>query len=129
MNTLKEQPTTAMADLSKAFFLAIQEKNIPFIMENTHHGFLFTSPRGVVLNKENFINNFVLNPDLRFEIFQASDDKVVIAGNASIVNALLQVKLENKTDFWERVTLTLVLEQSKWLILAWHATFIPEKNN
>ena len=128
MNTLKEQPAAAMTDLSKTFFRAIQEKNLSFIKQNTQQGFIFSSPRGALMNKETFINNFILNSELKFDIFQPSDEQVVISDNASVVNCLLQVKLTDQTGFWERVTLTIVNEENKWLVLAWHATFIPEKN-
>jgi hypothetical protein len=124
MEILKDQPIAAIADLQKAFFRAVQEKNLSFTKENIHEGFIFTSPRAIVLNKESFINNFVLNSDLLFDIFQSSDEQVVIAGNAGLVNCLVQVKLADQADFWERVTFALVNERSKWLILSMHATFI-----
>lgn len=86
---------------------------------------LFALP-AVVLNKEKFINNFVLNPDIKFEIFQLSEEKVVIINHTAILHCLVQVKPVDKDDFWERVTFTLVKEDGKWLILVMHATFIPE---
>jgi hypothetical protein len=124
MEILKDQSIAAITDLQKSFFRAVQEKHLPFTKENTHEGFIFTSPRAIVLNKEGFINHFILNPDLTFDIFQSSDEQVVIAGNAAVVNCLVQVKLSDQADFWERVTFALINERSKWLILAMHATFI-----
>lgn len=121
-----EQQTTTIIDLQKAFLTAALEKNDFFIADNLHPEFIFTSPRAVVLNKEKFINNFVLNPDIKFEIFQLSEEKVVIINHTAILHCLVQVKPVDKDDFWERVTFTLVKEDGKWLILVMHATFIPE---
>ena len=93
--------------------------------ENLHEEFIFTSPRAVVLLKEGFTRDFVLNPDITFEVFNLSEAKVAITGKTAVVNCLVHVRPVGKADFWERVTFTLAMEGNKWLTLAMHATFIP----
>jgi hypothetical protein len=127
MEILKDPSISVLIDLQKAFLKAALEKNGDFIEENVQKDFIFTSPRTVVLNKEGFIKTFVLNPDIRFEVFQSSDEKVVIAGDTGVVNCLVQARPANQADLWERVTFTFVNEAGGWMILTMHATFIPEK--
>lgn len=124
MEIVKDQSTAAIDDLHKAFFLAMKKKDLASIKENIQDGFIFTSPRAHVLTKEKFINQFFLNPDLKFDLFQSSDEKLLIVGNAAVVNCLVEVKLADQTPFAERMTFSLVNQRNKWLIMAMHATFI-----
>ena len=124
MEIVKDQATAAIDDLQKAFFLALQKKDLPSIKENIQDGFIFTSPRALVLTKEKFINQFFLNPDLKFELFQSSDEKLLIVGNAAVVNCHVDVKLADQTAFSERMTISLVHHRNQWLLIAMHATFI-----
>ena len=124
MDTLIDLEIT---DLQKELLKAALEKNGAFMEENLHTEFIFTSPRAVVLNKESFIKNFVLNPDIKFEIFQLSDEKVVIADHTAILHCLVQVKPVGQVDFWERVSFTLIQKAGKWVTISMNATFVPEQ--
>jgi len=119
------QMNLEVVNLQKELLKAALEKDGAFMDKNLHQEFIFTSPRAVVLNKKTFITNFVLNPDIRFEIFQLSDEKTVIIGHTAILYCLVQVKPVGQADFWEKVTFTSVQEDGRWLTLAMHATFIP----
>ncbi|MDN5285749.1 MAG: hypothetical protein JWR38_2023 [Mucilaginibacter sp.] len=122
-----EQLIAAVIDLQKIFLKAAMDKNSSFMTDNLHTEFIFTSPRAVILNKEGFTNDFVLNPNIKFEIFELTDEKAIIIDNTAIVYGLVQAKPVGQADLWERVTFALIKEDDKWLILTMNATFIAEK--
>jgi hypothetical protein len=119
------QQTAAIVQLHTELLSAALNKNGAFMHEHLHHEFIFTSPRAVVLNKDGFINRFVLNPDIKFDIFRLTDEQVIVAGNTGILYCQVQVKPVAQPEFWEKVTFTSVKESNKWLIITMHATFIP----
>jgi hypothetical protein len=120
------QVTNGVISGQKILLQAIVDKNASLIQEKVHEQFIFTSPRAVVLNKENFVQYFTSNPEMKFEIFQLSDEHIVIIDNIAILHCLVQVKLINQPDFWERVTFTLINQIDTWLTLTMNATFVPE---
>ena len=73
MQTVSEQQTLLLTDLEQALLTAALQKNGSFMDENLHEEFIFTSPRAVVLFKEGFTRDFVLNPDIKFEVFNLSE--------------------------------------------------------
>lgn len=109
----------------KTFFEALLNKNASFMNENLHEDFIFTSPRAVILNKEGFIQNFCFNLNLTFEVFQSSDENAIIIDSTSILYCLVQVKISEQTEFWERITFALIKKDDKWLTLTMTATFVP----
>jgi hypothetical protein len=120
-----EQEVTEVISLQKAFLKAAREKNDSFMHEKLHPQFIFTSPRAVILNKDSFTKNFVLNPDVKLEVFQLMNENVVIIGDTGLLHCLVQVKVAGQEDFWEIITFTLIKEGGNWLNLAMHATFRP----
>jgi len=122
-----EQQVTEVTSLQKAFLKAAREKNDSFMHEKLHPQFIFTSPRAVILNKDGFTEKFVLNPDVKLEVFQLMNENVVIIGNTGLLHCLVQVKVAGQEEFWEIITFTLIKEGGNWLNLAMHATFRPEQ--
>ena len=122
MNT---QTNHEIVALQKALLQAALEKKQGFMDEYLHPEFVFTSPRAVVLTKETFIKNFVLNPDIRFDIFELTEEKTVTLDDTAVLHCLVQVRPAGQAEFWERVSFTLVQEAGKWQTLSMNATFVP----
>ncbi|XZF14020.1 DUF4440 domain-containing protein [Chitinophagaceae bacterium MMS25-I14] len=124
MNT---QTNHEIVNLQKDLLKAALEKEPGFMEENLHSEFVFTSPRAMVLNKETFIQNFVLNPAVQFDVFQLTEAKTITMDHTAILHCLVQVKPVGQPEFWERVSFTLVQEADKWQTISMNATFVPDQ--
>jgi len=94
--------------------------------EHLHQEFIFTSPRAVVLHKDAFIKDLVINPAVQLEVLEiVKEEKVVACGTAAVLSGTAKGKFKDKDQFWVRITSTFVYNGSRWELLALQETFIP----
>ena len=111
--------------LQDQFYQAIIAKDGSFVMNVLHKDFVFTSPRAVVLKKESFVNDFVLNPSVIMDIFESKEEHISLGENVAICTGITQAKFKDKDGFLVRVTLVFVNTNLNWQLIAFQETFIP----
>jgi len=125
MENISDQPKVITA-LTKAFMKASLEKNNEYMVAHLHEQFIFTTPRGVLLDKQSFSTNFVLNEGVRLELFELSEEKVFIVNSTAVLNGIIQIRFKGAEDQFERMTVTFVHDNNEWLMLAMQGTFIDK---
>ncbi|MBS1690225.1 MAG: nuclear transport factor 2 family protein, partial [Bacteroidetes bacterium] len=101
--------------LHRNILSAICAKNGDFMPDNLHHEFIFTSPRAVVLHKDAFINDLVINPAVQLEIFEIiEEEKVVVCGTAAVLTGTAKGKFKGKDQFLVRITSAFAYTGSHW---------------
>jgi len=108
-----------------AFYNASLTKDASFMTTNLHEDFVFTSPRAVVLNKQSYTNDLVLNPAVKLDVFESIEEKIVIAETVAISSGITHAKFKDKDLFAVRVTMTFVYSNQDWQLIAFQETFIP----
>lgn len=124
MNSLKDQ-TNEVKCLQDQFYQANIAKDSNFMLNTLHDDFVFTSPRAVVLKKEAFVNDFVLNPSVMMDIFEPEEDNISVIENVAICTGITKAKFKDKDPFLVRVTLVFIHSNLKWQLIAFQETFIP----
>lgn len=108
-----------------AFYNASLIKDGTFMDTNLHDDFVFTSPRAVVLNKQSYTNDFVLNPTVQMDIFKSVEEKIVVVGTVAICSGITHAKFKDKDVFTVRVTMTFIFNNDDWQLIAFQETFVP----
>jgi|GEM_PF-1574355 len=112
--------------LHKNLLNAICAKNGDYMPEHLHQEFIFTSPKAVVLHKDAFIKDLVINPAVQLEVLEiVEEEKVVVCGPAAVLSGTAKGKFKDKDQFLVRITSTFVYNGSRWELLALQETFIP----
>lgn len=111
--------------LNDQFYQATIAKDGNFIINLLHKDFVFTSPRAIVLKKESFVNDFVLNPSVMMDVFELEENHISLDENVAICTGVTKAKFKDKDGFLVRVTLVFIYKNFNWQLIAFQETFIP----
>jgi len=107
------------------FFEALRNKNAEVSNQLLHDAFVFTSPRGVVMNKGSFVGDFIEVPSIQFDYVKLEEQHSVTISETGMCTGKLAVKFKDKDDMKLRFTLVFVSRATKWQVLAFHETLVP----
>jgi hypothetical protein len=125
MQTITNDHRSAINQLHKDFFRAIQLKQDAFISDSLHPEFIFTSPKGAVLDKEGFTKGVVISHSVNFDRMEiAGEEKLIFLQKAAVLNGALLVKFQGKEEQLVRFTTAAIYEETRWILLAFHETYI-----
>jgi hypothetical protein len=107
------------------FFRAVMAKDSTYLSAYLHEGFVFISPRAVVLSKPAFIEDFIRNASVQMDIFYAVESLFAVVGTTAVSRGIADAKFRDKDVFKVYYCMTFVLEGTEWKLLAMQETFIP----
>lgn len=118
--------TTTVVEADKQLNQYIAEHNVSAAADMYLDDFVLTTSSGKRKNKQDMLREIGLN-DLTFEVNETTQVNVLLHGNTAVLTGTLHQKgiYQNKPfDNQMLVTDTWVLMDSRWKLLAGHATLI-----
>jgi hypothetical protein len=119
---MEEQIVAAVRDRSRA----LVEKDVPALERMLAETFVYTNASGAVLTKDEYLDAYVRNADVRWELQELADLRVDAYGDAAVVLARVHDVFVapgmGRFDGFFRTTFVFVREGVDWRCVAGQTT-------
>ncbi len=129
---IKKDHEVLMIELNQYLELradALINKNVDFFNETLHDNFLYTNSSGNTLNKQEYINNYLLSKKFNWKNQEMQDKKIMVHGNFFIIKCIIHDVFDYEDyqfDVNFKSTQVFKNEDDKWIYLVGHTSNLNE---